>query len=138
MPTPSNVKDFSRFKPLLEPLNLNEAQLRSYNWFLEKGLREIFDEISPIPDHTGKEFELSFGKYRFDEPKYDAVTSRYKDATYEAAVRVELTLKNQNSGRKETQEVYLGDFPVMTDRGTFIINGVERVVVSQLIRSPGV
>ncbi|MEK9179927.1 MAG: DNA-directed RNA polymerase subunit beta' [Patescibacteria group bacterium] len=131
-------KDFSKSKPLVEPFNLNEAQLRSYHWFMDQGLKELFAEISPITDNTGKELELHFGKYRFDEPKYDEVTSRYKDATYEAALRVELKLVHKSSGRSEKQEAYLGDFPVMTQRGTFIINGVERVVVSQLIRSAGV
>ena len=132
------IKDFSKSRPLVEPFNLNEAQLRSYKWFLENGLRGLFDEISPISDNTGKEFELWFGKYKFDDPKYDAPTARYKEATYEAALRVELRLKNLKSGKEQTQEGYLGDFPIMTERGTFIVNGVERVVVAQLIRSPGV
>jgi len=131
------TKNFSRSKPIILPFNLNEVQLRSYGWFLGKGLREIFDEISPISDHTGKELELHFEDYRIDEPKYDEATSRYKDATYEAPLRVQLSLKHLKSGKKDRQEVYLGDLPVMTDRGTFIINGVERVVVSQLIRSAG-
>ncbi len=138
MPKFDSIKNFSKSKLLIEPFNLNEAQLRSYKWFLEKGLKELFAEVSPIPDHSGKELELHFGNYHFDDPKYDATTSRYKDATYEAALRVELKLKGKKGGKEQVQEVYLGDFPVMTDRGTFIINGVERVVVSQLIRSPGV
>ncbi len=132
------VKSFAKSLPLVEPFDLNEAQLRSYGWFLEKGLKEIFDEISPITSHTGKEFELYFGKYHFDEPKYDERTARYKDATYEASLRAELRLVDKKTGKSEKQEVYLGDFPIMTNRGTFIINGVERVVIAQLVRSAGV
>ena len=134
----STTKDFSKSKSLIAPFNLNEAQLRSYQWFLEKGLRELLAEISPIRDHTGKEFELSFAGYRFDEPKYDEATARYKEATYEAPLRCTLKLVNKRTGRTEEQEVYFGDFPIMTSRGTFIVNGVERVVVSQLVRSAGV
>ena len=134
----SSVKDFSKSKPLIAPLDLNEAQLKSYRWFLEKGLKEIFDEISPIPDHTGKELALSFAGYRFDEPKYDEPTARYKEATYEAPLRVTVKLANKRTGVEQSQEIYFGDFPIMTSRGTFIVNGVERVVVSQLVRSSGV
>ena len=105
---------------------------------MEKGLKEIFDEISPIPDHTGKEFALSFASYRFDEPKYDEPTARYKEATYEAPLRVTVKLENKRTGVAQSQEIYFGDFPIMTSRGTFIVNGVERVVVSQLVRSSGV
>src|SRR6202451_1405186 len=138
MPKFTSVKDFSKSKPLIAPFNLNEAQLKSYQWFLDKGLREIFDEISPIKDHTGKEFELHFVNYRFDEPKHDETTARYKEATYEAPLRCTLRLVNKNTGREHEQGVYFGDFPIMTTRGTFIVNGVERVVVSQLVRSAGV
>jgi DNA-directed RNA polymerase beta' subunit len=138
MPKFSSVKDFSRSKQIIAPFNLNEAQLNSYEWFLKKGLREIFEEISPIRDHTGKEFELYFSDYRFDEPKYDEGTARYKEATYEAPLRCTLKLINKITGHEHTQEVYFGDFPIMTKRGTFIVNGVERVVVSQLVRSAGV
>src|SRR3989344_1162074 len=126
MPLPT--KDFSRSKPLVAPVNLNEVQLDSYRWFLEKGLMELFKEVSPIYDHTGKELALSFEEYRFDEPKYDETTARYKDASYEAALRVKVGLEELKTKRKEVQEIYFGDFPVMTNRGTFIINGVERVV----------
>ncbi|OGZ00444.1 MAG: hypothetical protein A2945_03830 [Candidatus Liptonbacteria bacterium RIFCSPLOWO2_01_FULL_52_25] len=137
MPKVDAVKNFSKSRTLIKPFNLNETQLKSYEWFREKGLRELFNEISPIYDHTGKEIELKFEEYRFDEPKYDEVTARYKDATYEAALRIKLSLTNKKTGRREAQEVYFGDFPIMTARGTFIVNGVERVVVSQLIRSAG-
>ncbi len=134
----ASIKSFAKSKPLISPFNLNEAQLKSYEWFLKKGLNELLEEISPIRDHTGKEFELYFSDYRFDEPKYDETTARYKEATYEAPLRCTLRLVNNRTGRDLKQEVYFGDFPIMTGRGTFIINGVERVVVSQLVRSPGV
>jgi DNA-directed RNA polymerase beta' subunit len=138
MPSFSSTKHFGKTKPLIAPSNLNEIQLASYDWFLKKGLREIFDEISPIRDHTNKEFELHFLDYRFDEPKYDEATARYKEATYEAPLRATVRLVNRLTNRTEEQEIYCGDFPVMTQRGTFIISGVERVVVSQLVRSAGV
>ncbi len=132
------TKRFGRFAPLLERENLNELQIRSYNWFVEAGLKELLDEASPIKDHTGKELALHFEGYRFDEPKYDETTARYNDATYEATLRVKVRLEHLLTKHEETQEVYFGDFPIMTKRGTFIINGVERVVVPQLIRSAGV
>jgi DNA-directed RNA polymerase beta' subunit len=134
----SSTKSFAKSKPLIEPFNLNEAQLKSYQWFLQKGLNELLEEISPIRDHTGKEFELYFSDYRFDEPKYDETTARYKEATYEAPLRCTLRLLNNRTGKELKQEVYFGDFPIMTEHGTFIVNGVERVVVAQLVRSPGV
>jgi DNA-directed RNA polymerase beta' subunit len=134
----TSTKDFSKSKPLISPYNLNEAQLKSYQWFLEKGLNELLEEISPIRDHTGHEFELYFSNYRFDEPKYDETTARYKEATYEAPLRCTLRLVNNRTGHENKQEVYFGDFPIMTTRGTFIVNGVERVVVAQLVRSAGV
>jgi DNA-directed RNA polymerase beta' subunit len=133
-----SLKEFGKCKPALPQPNLNELQLTSYRWFLGAGLKEIFEEISPIRDHTGKELELSFEGYSFDEPRYDERAARFKEATYEAALRVKLKLTNKKNGKTHTQEIYFGDFPVMTDRGTFIINGVERVIVSQLIRSAGV
>ncbi len=138
MNTKLPTKDFSRSKSLVAPVNLNEVQLESYRWFLEKGLSELFREVSPILDHTGKELALSFEGYRFDEPKYDETIARYKDVSYEATLRVKVSLEELKTKKKEEQEIYFGDFPVMTDRGTFVINGVERVVVSQLIRSAGV
>lgn len=120
------------------PSNFIEIQLDSFEWFMKKGLRELFDEISPITDHTGKELELHFLDYKFDQPKYTELQAKEKDQTYEAALRVNLKLVNNETKQSKVQEVYLGDFPVMTERGTFIINGVERVVILQLIRSPGV
>ena len=118
--------------------NLIETQLNSYNWFLEKGFREILDEINPIKDFTSKDLELSFKEYYLDDPKYDEITSRDKNVSYEAPLRCKIQLIIKKTGEIKEQEIYLGDFPLMTERGTFIINGVERVVVSQIIRSPGV
>jgi len=118
--------------------NLIESQINSYDWFLEKGLREILDEISPIEDFTEKDLELSFGGYYLDEPKYDEITVKEKNISYEAPLRCKIQLLIKKTGEIKEQEIYLGDFPIMTERGTFIVNGVERVVVSQIIRSPGV
>jgi DNA-directed RNA polymerase subunit beta len=118
--------------------NLIEAQMNSYDWFLKEGLRELLDEINPIKDFTGKDLELSFGDYYLDEPKYDEKTAKSKNISFEAPLRSRVKLLNKQTGEIKEQEVYLGDLPIMTDRGTFVINGVERVVVSQLIRSPGV
>ncbi len=118
--------------------NLIEVQLNSYDWFLKEGLKELFSEISPILDFTEKALELNFLDYSFDDPKYDEVEAKSRNATFEAALRVKVQLTNKQTGEIKEQEVYLGEFPLMTERGTFIINGVERVVVSQIIRSPGV
>ncbi|MDX1608103.1 MAG: DNA-directed RNA polymerase subunit beta [Candidatus Spechtbacterales bacterium] len=118
--------------------NLLAVQKESYKWFWEKGLRTLFDEISPIVDYTGNDLELYLDKYRLEEPKYTETSARKQNASYEAALRVLVKLKNKKSGEIKEQEVYLGDFPLMTTRGTFILNGVERVMISQLIRSPGV
>jgi DNA-directed RNA polymerase subunit beta len=118
--------------------NLIEVQLNSYRWFLEKGIKELLGEINPIRDFTSKNLELFFGDYFFDKPKYDEFVSRERNTTFEAPLYVSAKLINKVTGKTKTQDVYFGDFPLMTPRGTFIINGVERVVVSQLIKSPGV
>ena len=132
-------KIFSSYKYKPFPLpNLLEVQINSYKWFLSKGLAEIFQEVSPIEDYTGSNLELSFGDYYFDEPKYSQDQSREHLTSYEAPLRLKARLKNKHTGEIKEQEIYLGDFPLMTSRGTFIINGVERVIVSQLIRSSGV
>jgi DNA-directed RNA polymerase subunit beta len=130
-------KFFKRLSMVSLP-NLIEAQVNSYDWFLKEGLRELLDEINPIKDFTGKDLELSYGDYYLDEPKYDEKTAKSKNISFEAPLRSQVKLLNKQTGEIKEQEVYLGDLPIMTDRGTFIINGVERVVVSQLIRSPGV
>ena len=128
------------FKPMsmVSLPNLIEVQSNSYNWLMEKGLRELLDEVSPITDFSEKDLELSFKEYYLDEPKYDEVTAKNKNISYEAPLRCKVHLLIKKTGEVKEQEIYLGDFPLMTDRGTFIINGVERVVVSQIIRSPGV
>lgn len=132
------TKSFSRhsYKEREIP-NLLEVQRASYDWFWKSGLRALLDEISPITDYTGKELELSFGDYHLEEPKYTEATARKQNASYEAALRVVVRLQIKKTGEIKEQEIYLGDFPLMTDRGTFIVNGVERVMISQLIRSPG-
>lgn len=137
--TPITTKIFSTHPGPLTPYpNLVDIQVRSYQWFTKTGLRELFDEVSPIKDYTGKDLELVFSDYYFDDPKYDEEQARKKDLTFEAPLRAKLKLLSHKLKDAKEQEVYLGDFPMMTDRGTFIVNGVERVVVSQLIRSAGV
>ena len=118
--------------------NLIEAQTNSYNWLLDKGIAELFNEVNPITDFTGKDLELSITDYYLDRAKFDERTTKAKNLSYEAPLRAKAKLVIKKTGEVQEQEIYLGDFPIMTDRGSFIINGVERVVVSQLIRSPGV
>lgn len=118
--------------------NLIEIQLKSYEWFLNKGLKELLDEINPITDFSGKKLELHFLEHSIGEPKYDPVTARYKNLTYEAPLKVHVQLINKETGEIKEQDVFLGSIPLMTDKGSFIVNGIERVVVSQIVRSPGV
>jgi len=118
--------------------DLIEVQKNSYDWFFNEGLADLFDEFSPITDFIGRDLELSFGEYYFDEPKFSEAESKAKNITFEAALRVKAALLNKKTGEKMVQEIFLGDFPLMTKNGTFIINGIERVIVSQLIRSAGV
>ncbi len=117
---------------------LIENQITSYNWFIKEGLRELFDEITPIVGYTGKDYELHFLDYYLDEPKFEETVAKERNTTYEAPLRVQVRLINKKTGEIKDQEIFLGDFPLMTERGTFIVNGVERVIVSQLIRSAGV
>ncbi|MDO8484129.1 MAG: DNA-directed RNA polymerase subunit beta, partial [Candidatus Limnocylindrales bacterium] len=118
--------------------NLIELQLDSFAWFVDKGLRELFDEISPIKDFTGKVMELQFLDYEFGAPKYSEAECRTKDLTFSKPLYVNVELLIKETGEIQRQRVYMGDYPWMTDQGTFVINGAERVVVSQLVRSPGV
>lgn len=123
----------------LPPLNLLEVQKESYRWFLSEGIKQGLAEISPIDDYTGKNWRLIFGKFFFDKPKYTASTAQRKGLTYDQSLKVEAILLDKKNGkRKVKQEVFIGDFPIMTQRASFIINGIERVVVNQLVRSPGV
>ena len=125
-------------KPLIELPNLVEVQLDSYQWFFDKGLRELFDEVFPVADFSEKEFSLEFVNFYLDEPKFTEEEARSRNLSFEAPMRIRARLTNRRTKEVKEQEIYLGDFPIMTPRGTFIGNGVERVVVSQLIRSSGV
>jgi len=131
-------KIFKKIKELYPPFDLIEIQKTSYQWFLKEGIGELLQEVSPIQDFRGRDLELHFLDYYLDNPKFDEVTSKERNLTYEAALKVKAKLINKKTGKKVEQEIYLGNIPLMTERGTFIINGIERVVVSQLIRSPGV
>jgi len=124
-------------REIAAPPNLIEIQLDSYKWFLRDGLRELFDNFSPIEDFTGN-LSLSFLEYYLGEPKYDIDECRDRDATFEAPLKVVVRLTNRSTGELKESEVFLGELPLMTDNGTFVINGAERAVVSQLARSPGV
>ena len=117
--------------------NLIEIQLQSYDWFLRKGLRELFDSFSPVEDYTGN-IALEFMDYNIGEPKLSLEECRERDATYEAPLYVKVRLVNKEVGEIKESEVYMGEIPKMTERGTFLINGAERVVISQLARSFGV
>ncbi len=131
-------KLFSKYAPdYFEAPNLVQVQLDSYQWFLDIGLKELLNDISPIEDWTNKELELRFLDFKLEEAKFSERVAREKNITYEAPLRVKIALKNKITGAVEEQEIYLADFPLITPRGTFVINGVERVVISQLIRSPG-
>lgn len=132
-------KIFSKYAPdVYEAPSLVQVQLDSYQWFWDFGLKELLKDVSPIRDWTGKELELSFVDYKLDDPKYNERTSIGKNVTYEAPLKIRVGLKNKRNEKYQEQELFLADFPLMTPRGTFIVNGVERVVISQLIRSPGV
>ncbi|OGV91357.1 DNA-directed RNA polymerase subunit beta [Microgenomates group bacterium RIFCSPLOWO2_01_FULL_46_13] len=122
----------------LPKLDLVAVQLESYQSFLVKGIREAFDEINPIEDFTGKNWQLEFGAYRFGKPKYSPTQAKEKGVSYEMPLKVQAKLTNKQTGKSTTQEVFLGEIPQMTTIGTFIINGIERAVVNQLVRSAGV
>lgn len=129
---------FSRINEVLGMPNLIEVQKNSYNWFLKEGLKEVFRDVASITDYTGN-LVLDFVDYRMDEhPKYSVEECKERDATYAAPFRVSAKLLNKETGEIKQQEIFMGDFPIMTDSGTFVINGAERVIVSQLVRSPGV
>lgn len=134
-----NGRKFLNASPNVLPLpNLIEVQTNSFRWFIKDGLQELFSELFPIVDYTGKVMALDVKDYWLGEPKYTEKLAKEKKVSFEAPLKANIELTNLENNKKKTQEVFLGDIPVMTDRGTFIINGVERVVVSQLIRSPGV
>src|SRR5918911_1770066 len=135
---PAIKRDYSRIGHVLDIPKLIQVQLDSFEWFKQEGLRELFDEISPISDFTGTRMELRFGDYSFGEPKYSEMECRERDMTFSAPLRVNVELLIKETGEVKEQELFMGDFPLMTENGTFVINGAERVVVSQLVRSPGV
>ncbi|SFE41692.1 DNA-directed RNA polymerase subunit beta [Lentibacillus persicus] len=130
-------RSYARISEVLELPNLIEIQTASYEWFLREGMREMFQDISPIEDFAGN-LSLEFIDYSLGEPKYPVEESKDRDVTYNAPLRVKVRLINNETGEVKEQEVFMGDFPLMTDTGTFIINGAERVIVSQLVRSPSV
>ncbi|RIW29997.1 DNA-directed RNA polymerase subunit beta [Bacillus salacetis] len=130
-------RSFARISEVLDLPNLIEIQTSSYQWFLDEGLREMFRDISPIEDFTGN-LSLEFIDYSLGEPKYSVEESKERDVTYSAPLRVKVRLLNKETGEVKDQDVFMGDFPLMTDTGTFVINGAERVIVSQLVRSPSV
>lgn len=130
-------RSYARISEVLELPNLIEIQTSSYQWFLDEGLREMFQDISPIEDFTGN-LSLEFIDYSLGEPKYPVEESKERDVTYSAPLRVKVRLVNKETGEVKDQDVFMGDFPLMTETGTFVINGAERVIVSQLVRSPSV
>ncbi|MGO3095921.1 MAG: DNA-directed RNA polymerase subunit beta [Lacticaseibacillus paracasei] len=130
-------RSYARIKEVLDLPNLIEIQTNSYQWFLDEGLKEMFDDIMPIDDFQGK-LSLEFVGYQLLEPKYTVEEARQHDANYSAPLHVTLRLTNHETGEIKSQDVFFGDFPLTTKQGTFIINGAERVIVSQLVRSPGV
>ena len=136
----STRRDYSKVSGKLELPNLVEIQTDSFKWFTRQGIQEVFEEIYPIENY-GKNIKLNFIRYHFDEPKYNAEQSMYRECNYAAPLyaEMELEITDPETGELVTknEEVYLGDFPLMTETGTFIINGAERVIVSQIVRSPG-
>ncbi|MFJ5625163.1 DNA-directed RNA polymerase subunit beta [Peribacillus loiseleuriae] len=130
-------RSYARISEVLELPNLIEIQTASYQWFLDEGLREMFQDISPIEDFTGN-LSLEFIDYSLGDPKYSVEESKERDVTYSAPLRVKVRLVNKETGEVKDQDVFMGDFPLMTETGTFVINGAERVIVSQLVRSPSV
>ena len=135
---PTERKSYARIPDVLELPNLIQIQVDSFDWFIREGLRELFDEINPITDFTGNRMELRFLDYEFRTPKYSEVECRTRDATFAAPLFVNVRLSIKETGEHMEQPIFMGDFPLMTTNGTFVINGAERVVVSQLVRSPGV
>ncbi|MGI5859709.1 MAG: DNA-directed RNA polymerase subunit beta, partial [Tepidanaerobacteraceae bacterium] len=130
-------RSYSKIDEVINMPDFVEIQKDSYRWFLDEGLREVFEEISPIEDFTGN-LVLEFIDYNMDEPKHTEDEARERDVSYSAPLKVKARLINNETGEVREQEVFMGDFPLMTENGTFIINGAERVIVSQLVRSPGV
>ncbi len=133
-----DVRSYARIPQVLEVPNLIESQIQSYGWFREEGLKDVFREISPISDYTEKKYELHFREHKFSEPKYSPQECKEREITYAQPLYVTTHLVVKETGEIKEMPIFMGDFPMMTDNGTFIINGAERVVVSQLVRSPGI
>ena len=130
-------KSYAKYQEILQMPNLLKIQKDSYDWFLREGLHEVFRDVAAISDYTGN-LELSFLDYSLDEkPKYTIEECKERDATYAKPIKVRVRLLNKQSGEIKDQEIFMGDFPLMTNGGTFVINGAERVIVSQIVRSPG-
>jgi DNA-directed RNA polymerase subunit beta len=129
-------KSFSRLKHVLDLPNLIDIQRASFDWFMREGLRETIDDISPIEDYTGT-LAVEFADYEFGPPSVSIKECREKDLTYQVPLSMTVRFVNKETGEIREQTVFMGDFPMMTDAGTFIINGTERVIVTQLVRSPG-
>ena len=128
-------RSYAKTKDAIELNNLLEIQKKSYDWFMTEGIQEVFDDIFPVESFTGN-LMLEFGEYRFEQPRYSIKGCKDRYATYAAPLKVDARLFNQETGEVKEQEIYLGDMPIMSETGTFIINGAERVIVSQLVRSP--
>ena len=135
---PLDVKTYARIPQVLDIPNLIQSQIQSYDWFKVDALREVYQEISPIADYTGKKYELEFLEHYFRDPKYSPQESKEREITFSQPLYVKTRLLMKETGEIKEQEIFMGDIPMMTDNGTFIINGAERVVVSQLVRSPGI
>ena len=130
-------RNFSSIRNTYELRDLLEIQKKSYKWFIDNGIKEVFQDLFPVENFSGT-LSLEFGDYHFDEPRYSIKESKDRETTYSAPLRVEVRLFNRESGEVKEQEIFMGDLPIMTDSGTFVINGAERVIVSQLVRSPSV
>ena len=130
-------RNYAKTKNAIELSNLLEIQKKSYDWFITEGIKEVFEDIFPVESFTGN-LSLEFGDYSFDKPRYSIKGCKERYATYAAPLKVQARLFNGETGEVKEQEIFLGDMPIMTDTGTFVINGAERVIVSQLVRSPSV
>ena len=128
-------RNYGKTKNAIELNNLLEIQKKSYDWFMTEGINEVFEDIFPVESFTGN-LTLEFGEYSFEEPRYSIKGCKDRYATYAAPLKVQARLFNHETGEVKEQEIYLGDMPIMTESGTFVINGAERVIVSQLVRSP--
>ncbi|MDP6226265.1 MAG: DNA-directed RNA polymerase subunit beta, partial [Dehalococcoidia bacterium] len=133
-----DIKSYARIPQVLDVPNLIQSQIQSWDWFKTDALREVYVEISPIEDYTGKKYELHFQEHYFWTPKYTPQESNEREITFSQPLYVKTRLVMKDTGEIKEQEIFMGDIPMMTPNGTFIINGAERVVVSQLVRSPGI